>query len=166
MVPRGIKWHAVTLWFSAQLVQRVISRLCAADRKMVIRRLQAGHSAIMVTNHFRVLVSIKTSLGRRFQAFMNTGDHLLTGRRRVTSSRHDRHIVAQNRSDHFRPVTQTSWMTIRGHWKPVSIQTVRRRHHHGDLQYCRPADHLILTPRHRQQRLLWEQHRQIWTQRQ
>ena len=136
------------------------------ERERAIGRLQAGDSATSVANHFGVALSTITRLWRRFLTNGNTQDNPRTGRPRVTSTRQDRHILFQHRRDRFRPATETARTTIGSHGRPISGQTVRRRLRQRGMRCCRPSVRPVLTARHRQQRLLWAQHRQNWTWRQ
>ena len=159
----AIKRRTVTLLLFTDYAARTMPRLTAAERNQAIARLQLGESRTDVANRFGVALTTVSRLWTRFQANGNTADNPRTGRPRVTSARQDRTIVHRHRRKSFETAAETARRTIDSHGRPISSHTVRRRLRNGGIHSRRPAVRPILTPRHRQQRLIWAQNRQHWS---
>lgn len=141
-------------------------RLTSAQRNQAIGRLEAGHTAQAVANHFHVNVRTIYRLQERFRTTNTTDDRPRTGRPRVTTRRQDRHIVRRHVQNPFQQASETARQTVGTHGRPLSTATVRRRLSSRNLQCRRPHRGPILTPRHRRERLQFAQQHQHWRYRQ
>ncbi|XP_067670865.1 uncharacterized protein [Haliotis asinina] len=113
-------------------------RLTSAQRNQAIGRLEAGHTAKAVANHFHVNVRTIYRLQERFRTTNTTDDRPRTGRPRVTTRRQDRHIVRRHVQTPFQQASETARQTIGTYGRPLSTSTVRRRLSSSDLQCRRP----------------------------
>ena len=95
-------------------------------------------------------------LRRCFQMTGSTKDRPRSGRPKVTSPADDRFIRLRHLRDRFLPAT-SSTNVVQG--RRVSARTIRRRLNANGL---RPHKGLILTNRHRQERLRWCRARLRW----
>jgi hypothetical protein len=100
-------------------------------------------------------------LRRRFKMTGSTKDRPRSGRPKVTSPADDRFILLRHLRDRFLPAT-SSTNVVQG--RRVSARTNRRKLNANGLRPLRPykLKGLILTNRHRQERLRWCRIRLRW----
>ena len=106
-----------------------------------------------------------STISRLLQKFRQTGrvdDQAKQPRRRVTTPQQDRQIVTDHQQNRFETAASTARRTRGRHGRPISNMTVLRRLRSQGIRAYRPFRGLVLTPRHRQNRLLWaRRHRRM-----
>ena len=95
------------------------------------------------------------SLWRKYNATGNVRDLRRNPRGRVTTPGQDWYIINQHVRRRQTTATSTARATIGTHQRPIGRQTVVNRLRDAGLQSRRPLKGLVLTLRHRQERLRW-----------
>ena len=114
--------------------------------------LLAGRSIAEVARTFACTRPTIYMLQRRLRQTGTTSDRPRSVRPKVTTPREDRMIRLAPLRNRFLPATVTATTIPR---RPVSPRTVRRRLRQVGLRARRPHVGIILTRRHRQERLRW-----------
>lgn len=110
----------------------------------------------------------KNTVGSLMRKWRQTGsveDRHRRPKPRVTTIRQDRLIVLSHLRDRKKTATETARATLGRHGRPISRYTVRRRlkaANGGSIRAHRPFRGLILTLRHRRQRLQWARRHLRW----
>ena len=113
--------------------------------------LEAGASVDDVVAQVGSSVQAVRSLRRRFVQTGSTEDLPRSGRPRLTTPAQDRYILNQ----HLRNRFLTASVTPGTHNPRISAQTVRNRLAENNLRARRPYVGIVLTDRHRRDRLHW-----------
>lgn len=138
-------------------------KLSVAERWQAIGMSNAGRSTRSIGNHFNVN---HTVIVRLLQRHLDTGtvnDRPRSGRPRLTTRRNDRLLIRRAKANPFTPAPQ-----LRHHWPPggrVSVRTLVRRLHRGNLRARRVVKRPALTARHRIIRLQWANDHRRWNMR-
>ena len=140
-------------------------RLRREESLRALGMLQAGVSLSAAARQFRCNVSTISRLRSRYQATGSAEDRPRRGRQRVTTPAQDMQMVRQHLQDRFRPATRTAAGTPGRNQPRISPSTVRRRLREQNLQCRRPFRGPVLTPLHRQNRMVWCRQRLWWTPR-
>ena len=127
-------------------------RLSENDRFRAVGMLEAGMAQGVVAQHLNCTRQTIRALWVRLQEFGTVSDRQRSGRPRATTAREDRLIHHAHEQQRFLPATQTA-RTF-----GISGQTVRNRLRAHGLRSRAPYRGTILSPFHRQQRLLWDRH--------
>lgn len=134
-------------------------RLSPELRERALGMLQANMNVTAVA---RAVGCKRVAIYRLRQRFQQTGsskDRPRSGRPKVTSPADDRFIRLRHLRNRFLPATSSTHV-VQG--RRVSARTIRRRLRSADLRCRRPYKGLILTQRHRQERVRWCRARLRW----
>ncbi|KAK3108567.1 hypothetical protein FSP39_010793 [Pinctada imbricata] len=137
-------------------------RLGFEQRNIIIGRLQAGESQNFLANLYNVSQSTISRLWNSFLQSGSTSDRQRQGRPRVTSAAQDHFIQLCHLRNRFSTATSTA-SAVPGNLR-ISDQTVRNRLREAGIRARRPVRAVVLTQRHRQNRLQWCQAHNIWPQ--
>lgn len=142
-------------------------RLSTAEREHALGMLAAGASVRATARAHQCHHSTIMRLQRRVQEFGTSADAPRPGQPRVTTRQQDRNIVQRHIQNRFLPAAATGRRTRRRDGEvAVSADTVRRRLREQGLQARRAFVGPVLTPRHREARLLWARQHHRWNRQQ
>jgi len=130
-------------------------RLNSEERAQVLAMLECGRTQEQVARRFNVSRSTIVRLIRRVRDTGTSIDRPRSGRPRVTSIRQDNYIRQRHLRDRFVTAQSTSRIVVGNRGRPISRHTVRNRLRERGITCRRPYRGLILTLRHRHQRLIW-----------
>ena len=138
--------------------------LNSEERARVLAMLECGRTQEQVARRFNVSRSTIPRLVRRVRVTETFADRPRSGRPRVASVRQDNLIRQRHLRDRFVTAESTSRVVVGNRARPISRDTVRRRLMERGITCRRPYLGLVLTLRHRHQRLIWARnHRgQCW----
>ena len=134
-------------------------RLSQELRERAIGMLQANMNVTTVPRTLGCKRLAIHRLRRHFQMTGSTKDRPRSGRPKVTSPADNRFIRLRHLCDRFLPAT-SSTNVVQG--RRVSVRTIQRRLNANGLRPQCPYKGLILTNRHRQERLRWCRARLRW----
>ena len=130
-------------------------RLNSEERARVLAMLECGRTQEQVARRFNVSRSTIRRLVRCVRVTGTYADRPRSGRPRVTSVRQDNFIRQRHLRDRFVTAESTSRVVVGNRGRPISRYTVRRRLRERGITCRRPYSGLVLTLRHRHQRLIW-----------
>ena len=137
-------------------------RLTAIERERAVGMVQQGASHVDVARRLGCARITITRLMQRLRQTGQTSDRPRSGRPPVTTPREDRYIRVLHLRN--RTVTATSTAaTALGH--RISRQTVYRRLRQYGIRPRHPYRGPLLTPRHRNNRLIWARRVRRWQRR-
>ena len=117
--------------------------------------LECGQTQKQVTRRINISYSTIRRLVRRVRVTGTFADRPRSGRPCVTSVRQDNFIHQRHLRDRFVTAESTSRVVVGNRFRPISRYTVRRRLRERGITCCRLYHGLVLTLRHRHQRLIW-----------
>ena len=130
-------------------------RLSSEERAQVLAMLECGRTQEQVSRRFNVSRSTIVRIIRRKRTTGTHADRPRSGRPRVTSIRQDNYIRQRHLRNRFVTAESTSRVLVGNRGHPISRFTVKRRLRDRGIKCHRPYRGVILTRRHRQQRLQW-----------
>ena len=128
-------------------------KLNSEERARVLAMLECGRTQEQVARRFNVSRSTILRLIRRVRDTGTFADRPRSGRPRVTSVRQDNYVRQRHLRDRFVTAESTSRVVEVNHGRPVSRHTVRNRLREWGIRCRRTYRRLVLTRRHRQQRV-------------
>ena len=130
-------------------------RLNSEERACVLAMLECGRTQEQVARRFNVSRSTFRPLVRRVRVKGTFADRPRSRRPRVTSVRQYNFKRQRHLRDRFVTAESTSRVVVGNRARPISRYTVRRRLRERGITCRRPYPGLVLTLRHRHQRLIW-----------
>ena len=130
-------------------------RLNSEERARVLAMLECGQTQEQVARRFNVSRSTIRRLVRRVKVTGTFADRPRSGRPRVRSVRQDNFKRQRHLRDRFVTAESTSCVVVSDRGRPISRYRVRRRLRERGITCRRPYRGLVLTLRHRHQRLIW-----------
>ena len=130
-------------------------RLSEQQRFAVLGLVEAGVNQRVIAGRFNVHESTITRLIRRYRTTGSVKDRPRTGQPRVTTRRQDAFIRQRHLRDRFTTSVATSRDVVGRHGRRVHPRTVRRRLRERGILCRRPLKGVILTQRHRRNRVRW-----------